>query len=50
LDMLNAQQWVDRATEIINATYVAKYGTAGATANDNAAVRQARLGLTGSIF
>jgi TonB-linked SusC/RagA family outer membrane protein len=48
LNMLNGDEWIDRATEIINATYVAKYGTAGATANDNAAQRQARLGLTGS--
>ena len=48
LQMLNGQEWIDRATEMINAAYVLKYGATGATANDNAATRQAKIGLTGS--
>ncbi len=48
LQMLNGQEWIDRATEMINAAYVLKYGSAGATANDNAATRQAKIGLTGT--
>jgi len=45
LKMLNGQQWIDRATEMINAAYVLKYGTLGATANDNPATRAALIGL-----
>ncbi|MDP4214594.1 MAG: TonB-dependent receptor [Bacteroidota bacterium] len=45
LTMLNGDQWIDRATEMINAAYVLKYGSAGATANDDAATRAARIGL-----
>jgi TonB-linked SusC/RagA family outer membrane protein len=41
LPMLNGDQWIDRATEMINAAYVFKYGSAGATASDDAAKRQA---------
>ena len=49
LDMLNGDQWIARATEWINSNYVLAYGTSkGATANDNAATRQANLGLSGS--
>ena len=48
LQMLNGQEWIDRATEMINAAYVLKYGSAGATASDNAATRQAKIGLTGT--
>ncbi len=48
LQMLNGQEWIDRATEMINAAYVLKYGSTGATANDNAATRQAKIGLTGT--
>jgi TonB-linked SusC/RagA family outer membrane protein len=48
LDMLNGQQWIDRATEMINAAYVLRYGSLGATANDPAATRQAFLGLSGT--
>lgn len=48
LQMLNGQEWIDRATEMINAAYVLKFGSTGATANDNAATRQAKIGLTGS--
>jgi TonB-linked SusC/RagA family outer membrane protein len=48
LQMLNGQEWIDRATEMINAAYVLKYGSTGATANDNAATRQTKIGLTGT--
>jgi TonB-linked SusC/RagA family outer membrane protein len=44
LKMLNGQEWIDRATEMINAAYVLKYGANGATANDNAATRTAMNG------
>ena len=44
LKMLNGQQWIDRATEMINAAYVLKYGPA-ATANDPPATRAALIGL-----
>jgi len=47
LPMLNGDQWIDRATEMINAAYVLKYGSAGATASDDAAKRQA---LNGGAF
>lgn len=47
LDMLDGDQWIDRASEIINATYVAKAGSFGATANDDAATRRAKLTLAG---
>jgi hypothetical protein len=40
--MMNGQQWIDHATEIINAQYVAKYGSVGATANDDQATRLAK--------
>lgn len=45
LKMLNGQQWIDRATEMINAAYVLKYSSAGATANDDAATRAAIIKL-----
>ena len=45
LQMLNGQQWIDRATEMINAAYVLKYGPAGGTAADDAATRAAKIGL-----
>jgi len=45
LEMLNGQQWIDRATEMINAAYVLKYGPSGATAGDAAATRAALIGL-----
>ena len=48
LQMLNGQQWIDRATEMINAAYVLKYGSAGATANDDQATRRTIIGLTGT--
>jgi len=42
LKMLNDYQWINRATEMINAAYVLKFGSAGATANDDAATRLAK--------
>jgi TonB-linked SusC/RagA family outer membrane protein len=48
LQMLNGDQWIDRATEMINAAYVLKYGSTGATANDDAATRRTKIGLTGT--
>ncbi|MEP6747123.1 MAG: TonB-dependent receptor, partial [Bacteroidota bacterium] len=44
LNMMNGPQWIDLATEIINATYVAQYGSVGATANDDQATRLAKNG------
>jgi len=41
LKMLSGDEWIDRATEMINAAYITKYGSAGATVNDNAATRTA---------
>lgn len=49
LDMLNADQWIARATEYINTNYVNTYGASkGALATDDFATRQAKLGLTGT--
>ena len=48
LKMLDGNQWIDRATEMINAAYVLKYGAAGATANDDDATRRTKIGLTGT--
>jgi TonB-linked SusC/RagA family outer membrane protein len=45
LKMLNGEQWIDRATEIINATYVNDFKIAGATAADDAATRRAKIGI-----
>jgi TonB-linked SusC/RagA family outer membrane protein len=47
LPMLNGDQWIDRATEMINAAYVLKFGAQGATASDDVAKRQA---LNGGAF
>jgi TonB-linked SusC/RagA family outer membrane protein len=44
LYMMNGDEWIDQATEVINAQYVAKYGSAGATANDDRATRLTRTG------
>ncbi|MEI6948369.1 TonB-dependent receptor [Paraflavisolibacter sp. H34] len=35
LDMLSGEEWMDRATEMINAKYVADYGKYGAKASDS---------------
>ncbi len=48
LKMLNDVQWIDRATEMINAAYVLKYGSLGATADDNDTKRRTLIGLTGT--
>ena len=42
LNMMNGDQWIAQATEVINAQYVAKFGSAGATANDDRATRLVR--------
>ncbi|MBS1566559.1 MAG: SusC/RagA family TonB-linked outer membrane protein, partial [Bacteroidetes bacterium] len=44
LKMLNGDQWIDRATEMINAAYVLKFGSSGALATDDNATRQAKNG------
>ena len=44
LEMMNPQQWIDQATEVINATYVATFKSVGATANDDMATRLSRAG------
>ncbi len=43
LNMMNGQEWIDQATEVINAQYVTKYGSVGATAADDRPTRLARL-------
>ncbi len=43
LKMMDGQEWIDQATEYINATYVAKYGSVGALATDNQATRLTHL-------
>ena len=48
LKMMNGDEWIQNATEVINATYMAKYGSAGASITDNYATRLARL--TGGLF
>jgi TonB-linked SusC/RagA family outer membrane protein len=42
LNMMNGDEWIAQATEVINAQYVAKFGSAGATANDDRATRLIR--------
>ena len=42
--MMNGDQWIAQATEVINAQYVATYGASGATANDDYATRLAKVG------
>jgi len=44
LEMMNGDQWIAQATEVINATYVAQYGSVGATASDDQATRLLRNG------
>ncbi|WP_442588132.1 SusC/RagA family TonB-linked outer membrane protein [Pedobacter sp. AW31-3R] len=39
VDMLNGEEWIDRATEMINAAYVGAYGSKGAKATDDEATR-----------
>ncbi|MFT3936441.1 MAG: TonB-dependent receptor [Chitinophagaceae bacterium] len=44
LAMMNGQQWIDNATEVINAQYVTQFASTGATANDDQATRLAKNG------
>jgi len=44
LEMMNGDQWIAQATEVINAQYLAQYGAAGATVNDDFATRLAKVG------
>lgn len=44
LKMLTGEQWIERAAEMINAAYVAKAGSVGATATDDYETRRVRLG------
>lgn len=44
LEMMNGQQWIDQAIEVINATYVNQFKSQGATANDDLATRLSRTG------
>ena len=44
LAMMNGDEWIEQATEVINAQYVTKYGSVGATAADDRATRLARNG------
>ncbi|RZL04971.1 MAG: SusC/RagA family TonB-linked outer membrane protein, partial [Pedobacter sp.] len=44
VDVLNGDEWIDRATEMINAAYVAAYGSRGATAADDEAKRISIIG------
>jgi TonB-linked SusC/RagA family outer membrane protein len=50
LDMLNGNEWIDRFTEMVNARYVAEYGSKGATANDNNDRRRTILGLAAGAY
>jgi len=50
LQMLNGQQWIDRATEILNGNYLASYGSKGATINDTYAQRVAIIGSFSAGF
>jgi TonB-linked SusC/RagA family outer membrane protein len=47
LKMLNGEQWIERATEIINATYIARAGAFGATVNDDTDTRRVKLNQAG---
>jgi TonB-linked SusC/RagA family outer membrane protein len=48
LNMLSGPDWIARATEMINASYVLNYGAKGATANDTYAQRLAIVGSFGA--
>jgi len=50
LKMLNDVGWIDRATEMINAAYVLKYGAQGATASDDPDTRRRIIGLAAGQF
>ena len=44
LKMMNGDEWIAQATEVINAQYVTAFGASGATANDDYATRLAKVG------
>ncbi len=50
LELFNGDQWIDQATEYINGRYVEQFGSAGATANDDRATRQARPGGNSTTY
>ncbi len=50
LAMMDGQQWIDHATEIINAQYVLTYSASGATVNDDYATRLAKVGSLNANF
>lgn len=50
LDMLNSSEWIDRFTEMVNAKYVADYGSQGATASDNNTRRRQILKLGATAY
>lgn len=47
LEMMDGDEWIAHATEIINAQYLVKYGSTGATINDD---RATRLAKNGGVF
>jgi TonB-linked SusC/RagA family outer membrane protein len=47
LDMLSAPEWIDRFTEMVNAKYLADYGSKGATASDDNTRRRQIIGGLG---
>ena len=50
LAMMDGQQWIDHATEIINAQYMVQYGSAGALVTDDYATRLTRVGSLNANF
>jgi len=51
LNMLNGDEWIDRATEMNNAAYVLKYGSVGAAATDDSLTRISKAGsFTNTYF
>ncbi|MBO9203784.1 MULTISPECIES: SusC/RagA family TonB-linked outer membrane protein [Niastella] len=50
LDMLNSTEWMDRFTEMVNAKYVADYGSKGGTASDDNTKRRQLLKLGASDY
>lgn len=50
LEMMNGQQWIDQAVEVINAQYMASYGALGANVNDDYATRLAKVGTLNPNF
>jgi TonB-linked SusC/RagA family outer membrane protein len=50
LEMMNGDQWIEHATEIINAQYLATYAALGATVNDSYSARLTRVGSLNANF